>query len=338
MAWHKTARQCCYRNTVYSGCPDTVLSSPANRSGNETTDSIFSFSQLPHPWTTGKPLLIVRSQSPLRFRRFVVGWRSTDRSPPLMSPMTARHTILDHSQLTRMLHLGLILAWLLGLWYWLSTGTRVVPTLIEMFRTMIPQTRIVAAEQLGQIGPAARAAIPQLLSQATQDGSQHANTTAATALKWIDLGLSPRHDPFHPAAAGYGCATTSYGLRHPGQPGTGRQTVGAGPLVAATHDADALVRRNALTALATIGIPTPARSARRSLQVCVIPHHSCARRPSRSLRLRFRCRGSGGVDTDGERSRQRHRDTCTDGTGEATSRRRSAYRISRHDAGTQHGS
>ncbi|MBA5872289.1 MAG: hypothetical protein GDA68_20165, partial [Nitrospira sp. CR2.1] len=76
------------------------------------------------------------------------------------------------------LHLaGLVLVLgLLGLWYWLSTGPRVVPTLIEMLKDDDPSTRIVAAEQLGQIGQAARAAVPHLLSQATQDGTQHANT------------------------------------------------------------------------------------------------------------------------------------------------------------------
>lgn len=155
------------------------------------------------------------------------------------------------------LHLaGLVLVLgLLGLWYWLSTGPRVVPTLIEMLKDDDPSTRIVAAEQLGQIGQAARAAVPRLLSQATQDGSQHANTTAASALKWIDLEASrrvmtyfmPRLQDSDTQQRRTACAVLgSLGpVAKPAVPA----------LLAASHDADALVRRNALTALASIGIP-----------------------------------------------------------------------------------
>lgn len=164
-------------------------------------------------------------------------------------------TILSSREIT--LHLtGLVLLLgLLGLWYWLSTGARVVPTLIEMLKDDDPSTRIVAAEQLGQIGPAAKAAIPQLVNQATEDGSQHANTTASTALKWIDLAASRR-------------VMTHFAMRLQDSDVQQRRTACAvlgslGPvakpavpaLLTATHDADALVRRNALIALAGIGIP-----------------------------------------------------------------------------------
>lgn len=109
-----------------------------------------------------------------------------------MTGTAATPTILTPREIkVHLLALALLLS-LLGLWYWLSTGPRVVPTLIEMLKDDDPSTRIVAAEQLGQIGPAAGAAIPQLLSQATQDGSQHANTTAAAALKLIDLSAARR--------------------------------------------------------------------------------------------------------------------------------------------------
>lgn len=175
-----------------------------------------------------------------------------------MSVTTSSPTILTAREIK--LHLlGLVLVLsLLGLWYWLSTGARVVPTLMEMLKDDDPSTRIVAAEQLGQIGPAARAAIPHLFNQATQDGSQHANTTAATALKWIDLSASRR-------------VMTHFVTRLQEKDVQQRRTACAvlgslGPvakpavpaLVAATHDADALVRRNALTALANIGIPSGA--------------------------------------------------------------------------------
>ncbi len=158
--------------------------------------------------------------------------------------------------------LGLVLVLsLLGVWYWFSTGTRVVPNLIEMLKDDDPSTRIVAAEQLGQIGPAARGAIPQLLSQATQDGSQHANTTAAAALKWIDLTTARRvmthfvprlQDPDVQQRRTACAVLGSLGpIAKPAVPA----------LLALAHDADALVRRNAYIALASIGVPAAPISA-----------------------------------------------------------------------------
>ncbi|MCS6263825.1 MAG: HEAT repeat domain-containing protein [Nitrospira sp.] len=154
--------------------------------------------------------------------------------------------------------LGLVLfLGLLGLWYWLSTGARAMPTWIEMLQDDDPSTRIVAAEQLGQVGPAAQAALPQLLAQATRDGSQHANTTAATALKSIDLTAARQ-------------VMTHFIPRLQDQDAQQRRTACAvlgslGPvakpavpaLLALVHDLDELVRRNALMALASIGIPSP---------------------------------------------------------------------------------
>ena len=153
--------------------------------------------------------------------------------------------------------LGLVLfLCLLALWYWFSTGAQAVPTLIELLKDDDPSTRIVAAEQLGQIGPAARNAAPQLFSQATQDGSQHANTTAAAALKWIDLTAARRvmthfvprlHDPEVQQRRTACAVIGSLGpIAKPAVPA----------LLAVAHDADALVRRNALIALASIGIPS----------------------------------------------------------------------------------
>ena len=154
--------------------------------------------------------------------------------------------------------LGLVLfLGLLGLWYWLSTGARAMPTWIEMLQDDDPSTRIVAAEQLGQVGPAAQVALPQLLAQATRDGSQHANTTAATALKSIDLTAARQ-------------VMTHFIPRLQDQDAQQRRTACAvlgslGPvakpavpaLLALVHDLDELVRRNALMALASIGIPSP---------------------------------------------------------------------------------
>ncbi len=152
--------------------------------------------------------------------------------------------------------LGLVLVLsLLGLWYWFSTGVRVVPTLIEMLKDDDPSTRIVAAEQLGHVGPAARTAVPQLLNQATQDGSQHANTTAAAALKWIELAAARRvmthfvprlQDPDVQQRRTACAVIGSLGpIAKPAVPA----------LLVLAQDADALVRRNAYIALASIGVP-----------------------------------------------------------------------------------
>lgn len=178
-----------------------------------------------------------------------------------MTATSASPNILSAREI-RLHLLGLILTLsLLGLWYWFSTGARAVPTLIEMLKDDDPSTRIVAAEQLGQVGPAARAAIPQLLSQATQDGSQHANTTAAAALKWIDLTTArrvmthfiPRLHDTDVQQRRTACAVLgSLGpIAKPAVPA----------LLALAHDADALVRRNAYIALASIGVPAALISA-----------------------------------------------------------------------------
>ena len=173
-----------------------------------------------------------------------------------MTDAASTPTVLSSREIQ--LHLlGLVLLLgVLGLWYWFSTGARVVPTLIELLKDDDPSTRIVAAEQLGQVGPAARSAVPQLLSQATQDGSQHANTTAATALKWIDLTAARRvmthfvprlQDPDVQLRRTACAVIGSLGpIAKPAVPA----------LLAVTHDADALIRRNALIALASIGIPS----------------------------------------------------------------------------------
>ncbi|WHZ22724.1 MAG: hypothetical protein OJF47_001836 [Nitrospira sp.] len=179
-----------------------------------------------------------------------------------MTSASPSSTILSSREI--FLHLGglVVCIGLLGLWYWLSTGARAVPALIELLKDDNPSTRIIAAEQLGQLGPAAKAAVPLLLAQATQDGNQHANTTAAAALKSIDLTaarLVMAH--FTPHLQDHDVrqrrtATAVLGSLGP------VATPAVPALLALSHDPDDLVRRNRLTALAYIGIPsTPIAAA-----------------------------------------------------------------------------
>ena len=140
-------------------------------------------------------------------------------------------------------------------WYWQSTGVQAVPALIEQLHDADPSTRIVAADWLGHIGPNATAAVPSLLLLATEDSVQHASTTAAAALRHIDLAAARR------VMAHYIPLLNAADIQS-------RRTAGAvigelGPvakpavpsLIALMHDPDELVRRNVLAALGNIGIP-----------------------------------------------------------------------------------
>jgi len=151
---------------------------------------------------------------------------------------------------------GLVMVMALAAWwYWQSTGVQAVPALIEQLHDPDPSTRIIAADWLGTIGPKATAAVPSLLVLATQDSVQHANTTAAAALRHIDLAAA-RHVMAH-----YIPLLSRGDIQS-------RRTAGAiigelGPvakpavpsLITLMHEPDELVRRNALAALGNIGIP-----------------------------------------------------------------------------------
>ena len=183
-----------------------------------------------------------------------------------------------------------------------------MPTLIEMLTDDDPSTRIVAAEQLGLVGPAANAAVPALLAQATRDGSQHANTTAAAALKSIDLTAArlvmthfiPRLQ--HPDVQQRRTACAVLGSLGP----VAKPAVAA--LLAVTGDPDELVRRNALTSLASIGIPFGAHRGcadRRSSRP-VEPRPPYRRRPirvhdARAARSRRTAEGSSRRSSQGDR-------------------------------------
>ena len=173
-----------------------------------------------------------------------------------MTRLAKSPTILSPREIT--LHLAGLALFIAALapWYWFSTGARAVPTLMEMLRDDDPSTRLVAAEQLGLVGPAAGAAVPALLALATQDGSEHANTTAAASLKSIDLAAARMvMTHFLPRLQDSDVQQRRTAAAVLGNLGPVAKPA-IGSLLASTNDPDELVRRNALTSLASIGIPS----------------------------------------------------------------------------------
>ena len=85
--------------------------------------------------------------------------------------------------------LGVLIA-LLGLAYWLNTGARAVPGLMEMLRTDDVQAQVLAAQSLGHLGLEAKAAVPDLLTLARSNTNLNASAVAAAALPAIDLSAA----------------------------------------------------------------------------------------------------------------------------------------------------
>ncbi len=153
--------------------------------------------------------------------------------------------------------LGVLIA-LLGLIYWLHTGARAVPGLIEDLQGTDVQAQALAAMHLGHIGPEARPAVPALLAMAMAPSSSYPTTTAAEALPTIDLGAArqvmdawlPRlHDSDQQTRRD---AAAMLGALGPlAKPATSA-------LVTALNDPDTMVRDRATRALGSIGLPIDA--------------------------------------------------------------------------------
>jgi HEAT repeat protein len=177
------------------------------------------------------------------------------------------------------LNLGglLVLSALLGLFYWQSTGARAVPAMTDALKDPDVKIRIAAAQMLAEIGPAATAAVPNLLEQALHDPIEYAGTTAGGALQKIDL-----------AAARQVMAASLPALRAPDVQTRRRACAMLGSLgpvakpavpglIEALDDQDELIRMHAVGALGEIGIPSAQ----------VIPALAKALRdPSRTVRHR----------------------------------------------------
>jgi HEAT repeat protein len=155
------------------------------------------------------------------------------------------------------LHLGglIVLIGLLAGWYWQSTGARAVPALTESLKSNDAKVRIAAARALAEIGPVAKAAVPNLLDQALHDPVLYAGTTAAGALREIDLAAARQ------VMTSYLPALNDEEVQKRRDACAMLEAVGpvaktAVPaLSGALNDANETVRMHAASALGEIGIP-----------------------------------------------------------------------------------
>jgi|CXWL01.1.fsa_nt_gi HEAT repeat protein len=150
--------------------------------------------------------------------------------------------------------LGLLIA-LLGLVYWLNTGARAVPGLIEDLQSGDLQAQMLAAEGLKEIGSNAQPAVPVLVAIATSDSNLSLSGAAAGALPAIDLSAARQviaawlpkfHDP---DAQIRGYAASTIGAIGP----VAKPAVSI--VVRLLSDEDIAVRERATRALGSIGLP-----------------------------------------------------------------------------------
>lgn len=151
--------------------------------------------------------------------------------------------------------LGVLIA-ILGVVYWLHTGARAVPRLIDDLQSEDLQAQRLAAEGLKEIGLPAQAAVPVLVQLATSDGRSSIHSEAAGALPTIDLSagrrvmmhsLSKLHDPDPQIRRDAVSALGALGpLAKPA----------VSPLLIIVNDPNTIVRDRAVRALGAIGLPT----------------------------------------------------------------------------------
>jgi HEAT repeat protein len=151
---------------------------------------------------------------------------------------------------------GLItLIGLLGLFYWMSTGARAVPALTESLKDKDSKVRVAAALALAEIGPAANVAVPALLDQALHDPVLYAGTTAAAALKTIDLVAARQvMTAYLPALQSSDVQTrrTTCAMLESLGPAAKPAVPALGNML---NDTDEMVRMHAVGAIGSIGIP-----------------------------------------------------------------------------------
>lgn len=148
-----------------------------------------------------------------------------------------------------------VLIGLLALVYWLNTGSRAVPGLIEQLKDEDSIARILAAQWLAKMGPEAREALPALRDLALRDPNQDTSAAAATAIRTLDLqvardvvaGYLPALWDERPEVRRKACVVLG-SLGPVAKPAVAS-------LITMLEDTDELVRERAVGALGTIGIP-----------------------------------------------------------------------------------
>ncbi|MDH4186010.1 MAG: HEAT repeat domain-containing protein [Nitrospira sp.] len=150
--------------------------------------------------------------------------------------------------------LGLVIA-LMGLVYWLNTGARAVPGLIEDLRSDDAQAQALAALHLGHIGEDAKPAVPVLVAMATASPTSYAATTAAGALPTIDLSAARQvMAAWLPKLHDANPQTRRDAISMLGTLGPAAKPA-ASALVLLLSDEDTVVRERAARALGAIGLP-----------------------------------------------------------------------------------
>lgn len=148
-----------------------------------------------------------------------------------------------------------VLIALLSLTYWLHTGPRAVPRLIEQLKDEDTTARILAAQWLAKLGPDAKGALPALVDLALHDPNQDTSAAAAGAIRTLDLqaarevvaGYLPALWEANPEARRKACMVLG-SLGPVAKPAVAS-------LITMLDDTDELVRERAVGALGTIGIP-----------------------------------------------------------------------------------
>ncbi len=148
-----------------------------------------------------------------------------------------------------------VLVVLLGLNYWLHTGPRAVPRLVEHLKEEDLSTRILAAQWLARLGPQARTAVPALKDLALHDPNEDTSAAAATAIRMLDLQTARTVVAQHlPALWDENAEVRRRACVVLGSLGPVAKPAVA-PLITMLDDEDEVVREKAIGALGSIGIP-----------------------------------------------------------------------------------
>lgn len=168
---------------------------------------------------------------------------------------TVSHTVLAPRQIAGHVFALIVATGLLGLTFWLHTGSRAVPGLTQDLQSQDLQAQLLAAQWLSELGEDARPAVPTLVDLALHHANWSMRVSATAALRSVDLQAARR--VMQDSLPGLGdpdaevrrhtCALLgSLGL-------LAKPAVPA--LIKMLADEDDLTRERAIEALGAIGVP-----------------------------------------------------------------------------------